>query len=879
VGLFNRSLAAFLGVAAVAAGAVIVVTTGAAEKALLAQALRQLDQRAVILAGTFAADPAQMGPRLARLRAAQAGTERIEIVDPQGAYLDPPAGARARRLDDDFAGLANILNEDHPAPRIVDSRAGGSYGVASAGILVPDAPRLSVIVAAPRAVLVAPASAVWQAGLMAGLAAIALAMLLAIAVGRRLTHPLVQMTAAVEAFGRGAAPAIPVNAAGEIGMLARAFGHTAELIDEKSAAARRSSELLDKTLASMADGVLVLDPAGRTLFANPVCKALFGDQFEIGSKEWLERYHRYQADGATPYAPDDSPISRAMRGENFDNIEVVYRRHENGDTIRIVSSGRVIRSDKGRYDGAVIVYRDVTELTEKTAAIRRNAEIFASIMASMADAVLLVDKNCRVAFANRVARDLLGENAAAGLEEWEASYEICAADNAKPLPVSEWPIVRAVNGERVDNFSLAVRGRSGGRPMQLVVTARPLEGDPQGGEGAVVVFRDVTRLEETERLLRHSQKMDAIGQLTGGVAHDFNNILTVITGTIEILADGVADRPKLAAIAKLIDEAASRGSSLTQQLLAFARRQALQPRRTDINAMVMETTRLLRPTLGEAIEIRAVLGADVCFADIDPDQLSTALINLAVNARDAMPGGGKLTFETANAVLEETYARDNPDAHVGFYVTIAVSDTGSGIASAILDNVFEPFFTTKEPGKGTGLGLSMVYGFVRQSGGHVKLYSEEGQGTSVKLYLPRSDQPEVRVHSAATEPARGGGERILVVEDDEMVRTYVVAQLASLGYATVTAANGPAALALLDAGTEFDLLFTDVIMPGGMNGRQLADEIGRRRPGMKVLFTTGYAENAIVHHGRLDAGVSVLAKPYRKAELAEKIRAALAETR
>jgi signal transduction histidine kinase len=887
VGLFNRLSIVLIGLAVATAGAVVFVATHAAEQAMLAQGLQQLDRHAVILSRQVGSRLAE-GPAGSRdavslvlslvshLRQEEAGGERIDIVDSRGRHVAPPPG-RSGRLQDEFPSLVDSLAGDRVPPRVVIDRVGARYGVAVSRLQLPGGQRLNVLVTAPYATLVAPMVSVWQRSLGAGAAAMLAAAVIAFFLGRSLRRPILQMTTAVEAFGRGAAPAIPVNAGGEIGMLARAFGRMAELLDEKSEAARRSSELLDKTLASMSDGVLVLDPTGRTLFANPACTVLFGEGYEIGSKEWQEHYHRFRADGVTPCAPEESPIGRAVRGESFDNLEVVCQRLAAGDTIRIVASCRVIRNDKGRYDGAVIVYRDVTELTEKTAEIRRQAEIFTSIMASMADAVLLVDEQCRVVFANHAAEELLGKQASTGLEDWANTYEVFLPDGTTPIPVSEWPTVRAVKGENVDNFGVAVRGLDGGRLVQLVLTGRPLEAGPGGPQGAVIVFRDVTKMEETERQLRHSQKMDAIGQLTGGVAHDFNNILTVITGTIEILADGVADRPKLAAIARLIDEAATRGSSLTQQLLAFARRQALQPRRTDVNTIVIETTRLLRPTLGETVKIQAVLGAEICPADIDPSQLSTALINLAVNARDAMPNGGKLTIETANVVLDRDYAHDNPDARAGAFVMVAVSDTGLGIPSAIIDNVFEPFFTTKEPGKGTGLGLSMVYGFVKQSGGHVKLYSEEGQGTTIKLYLPRSDQQEVHPTPLASEPARGSGETILVVEDDDMVRTYVVAQLASLGYATLAAANGNAALALVEADTQFDLLFTDVIMPGGLNGRQLADEIGRRRPGLKVLFTTGYAENAIVHHGRLDPGVTVLTKPYRKAELAAKVREALGD--
>ncbi|MGH6680462.1 MAG: ATP-binding protein, partial [Bradyrhizobium sp.] len=351
---------------------------------------------------------------------------------------------------------------------------------------------------------------------------------------------------------------------------------------------------------------------------------------------------------------------------------------------------------------------------------------------------------------------------------------------------------------------------------------------------------------------------------TGGVAHDFNNNLTVITGTIGILAEAVADRPELTSIAKLIDDAAERGAQLTKHLLAFARKQPLQPREIDVNALIVETAKLLHPTLGEHIEITPKLADEAWPATADPNQLTTAILNLALNARDAMPRGGKLTLETRNVYLDEGYASMNSEVVVGNYVMIAVSDTGMGISPANLEKVFDPFFTTKEVGKGTGLGLSMVFGFIKQSGGHIKIYSEEDYGTSVKLYLPRSTGRLETVAEAEVAPhVQGGRETILVVEDDELVRKYVITQVQSLGYATLQAANATEALVLIDDNPSIDLLFTDIIMQGPMNGRHLADEAIKRRPNLKTLFTSGYTENAILHHGRLDPGVLLLAKPYR----------------
>jgi len=388
-------------------------------------------------------------------------------------------------------------------------------------------------------------------------------------------------------------------------------------------------------------------------------------------------------------------------------------------------------------------------------------------------------------------------------------------------------------------------------------------------------FRDLTEKIVAEERIRQSEKMEAIGQLTGGIAHDFNNILTVITGTIEILAGAVAKDPQLAAITKMIDEAAARGADLTQHLLAFARRQPLQPREVDINTLIIDTAKLLRPTLGEHIEIESAFKDETCFATVDPNQLATAILNLALNSRDAMPHGGKLILETGTVYLDETYAEMHDDVQPGHYALIAVSDTGNGIAPTIMDKVFNPFFTSKGPGKGTGLGLSMVYGFIKQSAGHIKIYSEEGYGTTIKMYLPPGTGVSQTAEAAFIAEIESGHETILVVEDDRLVREYVLTQLRSLGYVTLDAGNAAEALAIIEAGHRFDLLFTDIIMPGTMNGRQLADAILKKRPDLKVLFTSGYTENAIIHHGRLDTGVLLLAKPYRKSDLARMIRKAI----
>jgi PAS domain S-box-containing protein len=390
---------------------------------------------------------------------------------------------------------------------------------------------------------------------------------------------------------------------------------------------------------------------------------------------------------------------------------------------------------------------------------------------------------------------------------------------------------------------------------------------------------------KAEDLLRQSQKMEAVGQLTGGVAHDFNNLLTVIMGGLDVIGRELAklgDIPSAARIGRARDlamQGAQRAAILTNRLLAFSRQQALDPGPLDANRLVADTAELLRRTLGEAIALETVLAGGLWLAFADHNQLETAILNLAVNARDAMPEGGKMTIETANTYLDEAYAEAVAEPlEPGQYVLIAVADTGSGMDRSALERAFEPFFTTKVAGRGTGLGLSQVYGFVRQSSGHVRIYSEPGHGTTVKLYLPRHQGADAQV--PATKRAAGaaraiGRETVLVVEDDEALRVFAVEALGELGYRVLHAADAQVALDILDGEPGIDLLFTDVVMPGGMNGRQLADEAAKRRPLLKVLFTTGYTRNAIIHHGRLDPGVNLIGKPYTFEELGVRVRTLL----
>jgi PAS domain S-box-containing protein len=390
---------------------------------------------------------------------------------------------------------------------------------------------------------------------------------------------------------------------------------------------------------------------------------------------------------------------------------------------------------------------------------------------------------------------------------------------------------------------------------------------------------------KAEDLLRQAQKMEAVGQLTGGIAHDFNNLLTVVVGGLDTIGRLLpslgtsATVTRIARAKEMATQGAQRAVLLTNRLLAFSRQQPLDPQPLDANKLVATICEFLRRSLGEAVALETVMAGGLWRAHADANQLENALINLALNARDAMPKGGKLTIETANSYLDEAYVTSLPEpVEPGQYVLVAVTDTGIGMDKSTVDRAFEPFFTTKEAGRGTGLGLSQVYGFVRQSSGHVKIYSEPGLGTTIKIYLPRylgADEhtENEKQRSGVARPI--GTETILVVEDDHELQSYTVEILTELGYHVLAAATGAEALQILDRERRIDLLFTDIVMPGGMNGRELADEARRRQAGLKVLFTTGYTRNAIVHHGRLDPGVHLIGKPFSFEELGARVRACL----
>jgi len=574
---------------------------------------------------------------------------------------------------------------------------------------------------------------------------------------------------------------------------------------------------------------------------------------------------RWELAGADPKAPTwAAHIADMEAHREFREFEYGIARPDGGITFVRVS-GRPYHGPDGRFLGYRGVATDVTSRRELEAAYRQmfehnpnpmwiyDLETFAFLAVN--DAAVARYGYSREEFARMRLEDIRPP------EDVERMRTSIAAQSPTWTSVGVWR-------------HLTKDGRV--RQVEMDTYRTEFAGRP----AVTVLVRDVTerleaeaRLAETEERLRQAQKLESLGQLTGGVAHDFNNLLTVILGNLELIRENPATPASLGRSLAAIQRGAERGADLTRHLLAFARRQALDPRPTDVNALLQGLRNLLPRVLGETISLRVVPAADLRTAMVDAGQLEAALLNLALNARDAMPEGGKLTIETRNGEIDAAHAAADPDITAGDYVLVTVSDTGVGMSPDVRARAFDPFFTTKQTGKGSGLGLSMVYGFIKQSGGHVKLYSEPGHGTAVNLYLPCADAPQAS--APAQPPATGGRETILVVEDDEMVRTIAVDQLTSLGYRVLAAETGATALKVLETAGPVDLLFTDMVMPGGMNGRELAEQAHARWPGLKLLFTSGYTEDAILQQAQLDPNVRLLQKPYRRQDLAARVREAL----
>jgi PAS domain S-box-containing protein len=632
--------------------------------------------------------------------------------------------------------------------------------------------------------------------------------------------------------------------------------------------------LLDAAVGQINDIVIIteaedVDEAGqpRIVYVNNAFERITG-------------YSREEAIGQTPRILEGPKTDRSY----LDQIRQAFDTHApfRPELINYTKSGAEYWLELDivplvDYEGSVThfvaVQRDVTERRKAEEALRLSETRFRVIAQAAGNAVWEWDiANERLWWSDGMV-DLFGHSP----DPEETLFDVWRA-NVHPEDASR--VLESIDGlllGKTEALHDRYRFRRANGNWANVENHAFLIRDDEGRAIRILAsMMDVSERLAMEDRLRHSQKLEAVGQLTGGLAHDFNNLLMIIMGNIELLQEELDDTHPLRKHADMSAMAADRAADLTKRLLAFSRKQALNSEVSDVNAAVGGIEGMIRRTLGEDISIEMILADSVLHAEIDASQLEASLLNLAINSRDSMPNGGILTIETSNASLDEDYVSTEHGLKAGPYVVIAVSDTGHGIPKDQIDHVFEPFFTTKGKGKGTGLGLSMVYGFVKQSGGHIQIYSETNEGTTVKLYFPKlSDNSSIPSREKESITVIRGEETILVVEDDKLILQQLIAQLTELGYEVVSASAGAPALAILRERSDIDLLFTDVILPGGMNGREIAEAAQAIRPDLKILYTSGYPENAIVHNGRLNPGVELLGKPYRRSELASKMRKVL----
>ncbi|MGY3395562.1 PAS domain S-box-containing protein [Bradyrhizobium sp. USDA 3311] len=631
-----------------------------------------------------------------------------------------------------------------------------------------------------------------------------------------------------------------------------------------------NADWLRAVVDTAVDGVILIDARGTILMFNPACEGLFGYPADevIGRnvKVLMPPSYRDAHDGYLHnyHTTGDRKIIGIGR-------EVVGQRKGGSTFLMHLSVGETKRA--GEESIFVGIIHDLTGRERVERELRESAARLRAVVDTAVDGVILIDSDgiilkfnpaCESLFKYH-ADEVLGENVRMLMPEpYRSGHDgyirnFVATGEKKIIGIG-----REVVGRRKDGSTF---------PIDLSV------GEAKQDSSSIFVgmIHDLTDRKRTEAQLMQAQKMEAVGQLSGGIAHDFNNLLTVIVGNAEHLAEQLVARGDLRRLADDICSAGERGAELTQRLLAFSRKQLLRPVETECSKLVESMHKLLRRTLREDIEISTHFDPALRQAFADPVQLESAILNLALNAQDAMVSGGRLTISTANASLDVGDHNTHPDVGPGEYIVIAVTDTGSGMPKRVLERAFEPFFTTKEVGKGSGLGLSMVYGFVKQSNGHVTIYSEPGLGTTVRIYLPavlaKTQSAPLAVEK---EVVQSGSETVLVVEDDPFVRSYAVMSLESLGYRVISAVDGKEALQTLAAAPHIDLLFTDVVMPGGVNGWELAGLARKARPEMRVLLTSGYALETLAANGHVQQGAPILEKPYRKAELARLVREALA---
>jgi PAS domain S-box-containing protein len=628
-----------------------------------------------------------------------------------------------------------------------------------------------------------------------------------------------------------------------------------------------SSQLKEARLRAVVetavDGVILIDDHGQVLMFNPACERLFGyssDEVQGKNVKILM---------PSPYHDEHDDYLQNYRQTGEQKIigigrEVVGRRKDGSTFPMDLSVG------ESREEGETIfvgVIHDLSERKQVEQALRESAEQLKAVVETAVDGVILIDAHGRILVFNPAcerlfgysAKEVMGENVKVLMpppyyHEHDSYLENYRTTGQRKII----GIGREVVGKRKDGSTF---------PMDLSVG----ETQKDGAAIFVGVIHDLSERKRADEQLIQAQKMESVGQLSGGIAHDFNNLLTVIIGNAEALTERLKARPDLSQMADSVLAAGLRGADLTSHLLAFSRRQVLTPARIDCSRLILGMERMIRRTLREDVVIGTKINPDLHAAFADATQLQTAVLNLVINARDAMPDGGNLTIVAENITVDDSY---HPEVTPGSYVMIVISDEGEGMSAEVRERAFEPFFTTKEVGSGSGLGLSMVYGFVKQSGGHLTIYSEPGLGTCVRLYLPAiagtSDIPIA--HKEAGEPMPRGNETILVAEDDPFVLSHARLCLESLGYQVIAATDGHEAMALLEGNESIDVLFTDIVMPGGISGFDLADQATSLRPQLKVLMTSGYAIETLQSKGHLPPENALLNKPYRKADLARRLR-------
>lgn len=628
-----------------------------------------------------------------------------------------------------------------------------------------------------------------------------------------------------------------------------------------------SEARLRAVVETAVDGVILIDRHGIVLMFNPACERLFGYRADEVNG------HNVKMLMPNPYRDEhDRYVANYLRTGEAKIIGIgreVEGRRKDGTVFPMdLSVGQTFEGTDPIFVGII---HNLSERKQAERALAESAERLRAVVDTAVDGVILIDASGIVLMFNPACERLFGYKSAevAGRnvkllmpEPYRKEHDGYLKNYIRTGAAKIIGIGREVTGQRKDGSTF---------PIDLSVGEAK-----QGGQSVFVgMIHDLTDRKRTEEQLVQAQKMEAVGQLAGGIAHDFNNLLTVIAGNAELLQESLAGRPDLEELARGIINAGDRGAELTQRILAFSRRQVLKPAEIDCNKLIETLRPLLGRTLHEDVDIRTSLDTELWPTFADRAQLESAILNLAINAQDAMPDGGVLSLTTTNMPLDHEYQEHYPEVRPGRYVMIAVSDTGAGMSSEVLARAFEPFFTTKEIGKGSGLGLSMIYGFVKQSNGHVTIYSAPELGTTVRIYLPAGDlaeEEETASDIGEELVVAAMGRLILVVEDDPFVRAYAAASITSLGYTVIVAVDSNDALQKLAQEPIPDLLFTDIVMPGGMTGWELADHARDMHPNLRVLYTSGYALETLAERGRLPPGAIVVDKPYRKATIARQLR-------